>query len=157
MSFRQMRRFKQQLDRDECVRILSEEKRGVLSLLSDDGYPYGVPMNFFYEDGTIFFHGASQGHKLDCIHRRDKACFTVFTKGERPEDDWAYYVKSVICFGRIRILTDPGEILDKCRKLGRKYYPDAESVEEEIKKDGHRVMMLSLCVEHMTGKRVHEK
>ena len=43
--FREMLRVKQQLPREECVRLLKEEKRGVLSVLGDDGYPYGMPLN----------------------------------------------------------------------------------------------------------------
>ena len=39
-----MRRFKQGLTREECVEILKNEPRGVLSLIGDDGYPYGLPM-----------------------------------------------------------------------------------------------------------------
>ena len=40
--FRPMRRFKQQISEEECIRILREEKRGVLSMLGEDGYPYGI-------------------------------------------------------------------------------------------------------------------
>lgn len=43
--FRQMRRVNQQLSNDECVKLLTESKRGVLSLIIEDGYPYGIPMD----------------------------------------------------------------------------------------------------------------
>ena len=43
--FREMMRFKQQLSQEECVNILKEEPRGVLSVLGDDDYPYGIPIN----------------------------------------------------------------------------------------------------------------
>ena len=46
--FRKMRRFKQQLSDEECIAVLRSETRGVLSMLGDDGYPYGVPMNHWY-------------------------------------------------------------------------------------------------------------
>lgn len=53
--FREMRRFKQQISNEECVRILKEEPRGVLSMLGDDGYPYGIPLDHWYdeEDGKL--------------------------------------------------------------------------------------------------------
>lgn len=38
-----MRRFKQQISEAECLRILQEEKRGVLSMHGENGYPYGIP------------------------------------------------------------------------------------------------------------------
>ena len=43
--FRKMRRIKQQITEDECIRILKENPRGVLSMIGDDGYPYGIPLN----------------------------------------------------------------------------------------------------------------
>lgn len=157
MSFRPMRRFRQQLSDEECIAILQEEKRGVLALFGDDGYPYAVPLNFVYDKGKLYFHCAPAGHKIDAIRRSDKVSFCVTNRGEKPDDDWAYFVKSVIVFGRARLLTDRNEIIDKCRLLGLKYYPDAREVEEEIQKDGHRVACIELTAEHMTGKRVHEK
>lgn len=49
---RKMRRENQQLSEEDCIRVLSRERRGVLSVHGDNGYSYGVPMNFLYEDGN---------------------------------------------------------------------------------------------------------
>ena len=59
--FREMRRFKQQISEEECIRILKEEPRGVLSMIGDDGYPYGIPISHFYseEDGKIYANPGS--------------------------------------------------------------------------------------------------
>ena len=46
--FRKMRRFKQQISDDECRKILKEQKRGILSLIGDEGYPYGIPLDHWY-------------------------------------------------------------------------------------------------------------
>ena len=43
--FRPMRRWTQQLYDEDCIAILKNEPRGILSVLGDDGYPYGIPMN----------------------------------------------------------------------------------------------------------------
>ena len=66
--FRKMRRFKQQITDEECRKILAEEGRGVLSLFGEDGYPYGIPMNYFYDEdeNKIYFHCAKEGHKIEC-------------------------------------------------------------------------------------------
>lgn len=72
--FRPMRRFKQALSAEECLEVLKEEKRGTLALAGDEGYPYALPINYFYEEasGRIYFHGAGEGHKIDAIRRCDK-------------------------------------------------------------------------------------
>ncbi|MBO7677619.1 MAG: pyridoxamine 5'-phosphate oxidase family protein, partial [Erysipelotrichaceae bacterium] len=56
-QFRKLLRSRQQLSEEECFEILKQQKRGVLSVNGDDGYPYGMPMNHYYEDGYLYFHG----------------------------------------------------------------------------------------------------
>ncbi len=156
--FREMRRFKQQLSEEECKKILSEERRGVLSVNGDDGYPYTVPINFYYneENGTILFHGAKVGHKIDAIRRNDKVCFTTWDQGYQKED-WSYYVKSVIVFGRAVIVEDSAEVYEEAMKFGAKYMPTQEELETEMEQSFRRAQIILLKVEHMTGKLVHEK
>ena len=72
-----MRRSKQALPEEECLRILACGYRGFLSVIGDGGYPYTVPINFVFEDGKLYFHCAKEGHKLDALRACDKACFTV--------------------------------------------------------------------------------
>ena len=155
---RPMRRFKQELPREDCVRLMQTEKRGVLSVIGDGGYPYGIPLDFYYDaaEDAIYFHCAKVGHKIDAIRACDKVCFTVCEQGVQKED-WSYHVRSVICFGRAELVEDAVRTCEKARQIGLKYYPDAESVEEELHKDVHRVQIVAIHIEHMTGKLVHEK
>ena len=156
--FREMIRKKQQLSQDECVSILTHELRGVLSVLGDDGYPYGIPLNHFYcvEDGKIYFHGAKEGHKIDSIKRNDKASFCVFDKGFRKKSEWALNIKSVVVFGRIRIVDDQEAVLHITRALSYKFTRDEEYIQSEIDRSGTRTMLLCLEPEYMTGKIVKE-
>ena len=154
--FREMRRIRQQTDTAECERILEAAKRGVLYVNGDGGYPYGVPMDFVYADGKIYFHSALAGHKLDAIRADDKVSFCVLSDGVKEPDDWWYHFTSVIVFGRLRVVEDEGARIDAFRKLGMKYFPTAEMVEHDIKKDAARALILELTIEHMTGKRVRE-
>ena len=82
--FPEMRRWKQQLTQQECVEVLKQEPRGVLSLMGEDGYPYGLPISYWYceADGKIYFHGAKSGHKIDAIQRCDNACTTRGSGGK---------------------------------------------------------------------------
>ncbi|MBR6419278.1 MAG: pyridoxamine 5'-phosphate oxidase family protein [Oscillospiraceae bacterium] len=155
--FREMRRFKQQLSEEECAELLRTVPRGVLSVCGDDGYPYGVPMDFVCADGKLYFHCAKEGHKLDAILRNDKVSFCIMDEGYRDAGDWALRIRSVIVFGRMRVLKDAEERITRLRQLGQKYYPDTESVESEIDRDAARAVVLELTPAHITGKRVHEK
>ena len=157
--FRKMRRSNQQVSDEVCRNILRTEKRGVLSVVGDDGYPYGVPINFTYEESenTVYFHGSKTGHKIDGIKNSDKVCFTVMDGGYQEEGDWAWYVTSVIAFGRAELVTDMKVAEDQVRKLGLRYCPYPEAVEEEIRRAMNSVQLIALHIEHMTGKKIHEK
>lgn len=157
--FREMRRKKQEVNKEECVNILKTEKRGVVSVIGDNGYPYGVPINFYYdeENEKVYFHCAKEGHKIDAIKNCSKVCFTTWNNGFKKEGDWAFYVTSVIIMGDAKLITDETVICDKVRKLGLKYYPTKEEVDAEISRDIKRVQLVEISIEHMTGKLVHEK
>lgn len=156
--FREMARKKQQLSQEECIRLLAEEPRGVLSLIGDEGYPYGVPMDHWYnpENGLIYFHSGNSGHKIDAIRNCDKASFCVMDSGYREEGDWALNIKSVIVFGRIQILEDMEQAIDYTRKLSYKYTSDTAYIEEEIRKYSAGLLVFTLTPEHITGKLVKE-
>lgn len=93
--FKKMRRFKQQISKDKCVEILTNEPHGVLSLISDTGYPCGFPITHWYDEktGHIYFHGAKEGHKIDCLKQCDKASFCVMDKGFKKDGEWANVIK----------------------------------------------------------------
>lgn len=157
--FRKMRRHKQQVSEKECLEILKTARRGVLSVIGDDGYPYGIPMDFYYDeaDGRIYFHCAKQGHKIDAIRSCSKVCFTTWNKGFQKDGDWAWNVTSVVVFGHAELPDDRKLTYDKVLQLGLKYYPDPAEAEEEMRMAADRVQLIALTIEHMTGKLVNEK
>ncbi len=153
--FRPMRRIKQQLSQEECEQVLTSERRGVLSVHGEDGYPYGVPMDYLYEQGKIYFHGAKVGHKIDAIKADNRVSFTVFDQGVPVEGKVGPNVRSVIVFGRISLLETTPETLEIARRLGEKYDPSSY-VADELKRTAERIQLLELAIDHMSGKRVNE-
>lgn len=156
--FREMLRKNQQLPEDECIRILITELRGVLSVLGDDDYPYGVPMDHYYcqTDGKIYFHGGKKGHKIDAVKRHDKASFCVYDKGFRRDGEWALNIRSVIVFGRIEFIEDPETVYRISEELSHKFTHDDAYIKEEIARFGRGTCMFALVPEYMTGKIVNE-
>ena len=151
--FREMRRKKQQLTQQETVEILRRGTSGVLALTGDGGYPYAVPLSYVYDEGKIWFHGATSGHKLDAVRQNDKASFCVIDRDQVLPEKLTTCYRSVVAFGRIRVLEDEGEIRRSAQILGDKYDPgQAEAVSREIDREMPRLCMFQLDVEHMTGK-----
>ena len=158
--FRTMRRFKQQISEEECIRILQEEKRGILSMHGEDGYPYGIPMNHWYnpENGKLYFHCAKTGHKLDAIRKNDKVSYCVYDQGFRKDGDWALNIRSVVVFCRARIVDDAEDDLRRRIAVGlcRKFTDDEAFLQKELANALPRAAFLELTPEHMTGKLVNE-
>ncbi len=157
--FREIRRAQRSLNEDICIEMLGAEPRGVLSVIGDDGYPYGMPMDFIFDSKQkkLYFHCALEGHKLDAIKACDKASFCVLGKGWQKEDEWFLHFRSVIVFGKIHIMTDANEKLERLKQLGCKYYPDKEAAAEEAVKSLPRVNILEMDIEHISGKQVKER
>lgn len=154
--FRKMRRYKQQLDESDCIEILKSEPRGVLSMIGDDGYPYGIPLDHWYSDGKLYFHCAKEGHKLDAITTCDKVCYCVYDNGYRKEGEWALNIRSVVVFGKIHIIEDETKKKEICTNLCRKFTDEEKYLQKELETSFPRVCCLELVPEHMTGKLVNE-
>ena len=155
--FREMRRHKQELPQDECIDILINEPRGVLAVRGDDDYPYAFPMDHVYVDGKLYFHGAKEGHKVDSIKKHSKVSYCVMDKGVKNPDSWWYTFRSVIVFGKIRIITHDSEKIDRLTHLGNKFFPTPKDTQEEIDRLLDRTEVFEITIEHMSGKLVREK
>ena len=157
--FREVARKNRALPREACIEILRTELRGVLCVNGDDGFPYGVPINHFYngDDGHLYFHSGRAGHKIDALRRDDRATFCCYDNGIQKPGDWALTIQSVIVFGRIRIVEDHQKALDISRRLSYKFTSDEKYIEDEITRSGPGVLVFELIPEHITGKIVNEK
>lgn len=157
--FRPARRKNREISIEDTKKILSDERRGVLAVNGDEGYPYAIPINYIYDDENqkIYFHGARIGHKVDSIKKCDKVCFTVYGPEVIKDEAWAPYVKSAVVFGRCHIIEDAAEADVRLRQLAMKYYPNEMTVNEEIEASGKAVQMYEIVVEHMSGKEIQER
>ena len=156
--FREIVRKKQAMTREACIELLTQETRGVLAVQGDDGYPYAVPTNHYYdaETGLLLFHSGKSGHKVDAFLRSDKVSYCVTDEGERKEGDWAKTYRSVIVFGRVRYLEDFDEAMDMVRKLSLQFIGDTEHIEYEIEHFGQETLVFAIVPEHISGKIVRE-
>ena len=156
--FREMRRSKQVLAEDEVIAILEKGKSGVLALLGDDDYPYAVPISYVYCDSKIYFHGAKNGHKIDAIRKCFKASFCVIDQDQIIPEEYTTYFRSIIAFGKIRIMQDESEIRKAIMALALKYNQtdNPQGREAAINRDWKPLCMIEFDIEHITGKEAIE-
>lgn len=157
--FRTIRRKNREISTEKAKELLRTSRIGILAVNGDDGYPYAIPINYFYdeENGKICFHGARIGHKADALKKDDRICFTVTGKEEIREEAWAPYVKSAVVFGRCHRMEDGEETARTLKRFAMKYYPDEQAADEEIERSGKAVQMFEIEIEHISGKEVQER
>ena len=152
VPFRLMRRIRQQLSEKETLNILESATSGVLCLLGDEGYPYGVPISHVYHDRHLYFHTALRGHKVDAIRKYPKASFTVITKDDIHPAEFTTYFTSVICFGRVRIIDEPVVKFGASSTFGLRFFNFfVYWLDKEIKKSHQAMHMIDFTIEHITG------
>lgn len=155
--FRDMRRFKQILSEEDCAAVLKRGTSGVLAVFGDEGYPYAVPLSYVYDGSKLYFHCAKIGHKLDAIARNSKVSFCVIDKDQVVPQEYTTYFRSVIVFGKARVLEDETEKRAALEKLAARYSPDQEQGRlQEIDRQIDRVCMVEITVDHLTGKEAIE-
>lgn len=156
--FREMRRKKQQLSQKEIQDILDRGTCGVLAAAGDEGYPYAVPLSYVYDGNHIYFHGARSGHKVDAIRRSDKVSFCVIDQDMVVPEEFTTYFRSVIAFGRIRIVEDADQKRRAAEKLAEKYSPREswDRIEQEISGQWKALCVMEMKIEHISGKEAIE-
>lgn len=152
-----MRRIKQQLTQEECEKILERGRTGVLAVLGDDGYPYTVPINYYYTDGKIYLHCAKSGHKLDAIRSNPKVSFCVVERDDILQEKFTTLFKSAVAFGKAEILADKEEMRSSVTALAEKYCSDfLDEVPAEVERGFDMLCMIKINIEHLTGKQGKE-
>lgn len=155
--FREMRRKKQVLSLEDTIQILNRGTSGVLAVSGDDDYPYAVPLSYVYHNNKLFFHCAKTGHKLDSIARNEKVSFCVIDQDQIVPEEYTTYFRSVIVFGKARILNDETEKRSALEILAERYSPNHEEGRlKEIDAMFQHVCLIELAIEHISGKEAIE-
>jgi len=97
--FHKMRRKVQQLSQEETEAVLLRCSAGVLALTGDKAFPYAVPLSYVYDGAHIYFHSATEGHKIDAIQRNPNASFAVIDQDEVIPEKYTTAYRSVVVFG----------------------------------------------------------
>jgi len=147
-----MRRKDREISKEETMQLLNNCEYGVLSTITQNGEPYGVPLSYCVVDNSIYFHSALEGKMLDCIQNNNIASFCVVGNTEILQNKFSTNYESVIVFG---IIEEANEI-DKqigLEGLINKYSPNF--IPEGIKyidnaKDETKVLKLKII--NLSGK-----
>jgi hypothetical protein len=142
--------------------VLKSAKVGRLGLY-DASSPYVVPVNFAFETGHIYFHSADVGTKIRLMKKNPSVCFEVDQYISTVEAsnvcDYDTAYRSVIAFGKARILEDAEEKVKALRLIVTKYARPNEArkletriVEAHRSSNGSKTVVVDILIQQMTGK-----
>ena len=154
--FREIRRKDRLVSSEMGIDLLKKGVYGVLSVLGDDDYPYGVPVNYAYKDNRIYIHGFLDGHKIDAVRKHPKVCFTVVGGTEVLVEEVATRFISVIAFGKAEVVPPPESAARKeaFKAIMDKFIPDEEErAAKYIKENQDNTNAIVIEIEHMTCKQ----
>lgn len=156
--FREISRNKKQILSEElCLGILKKATSGVLCVLGDEEYPYGVPLSYVIDENKLYFHCAQKGHKIDALKKHNKASFTVIETDQIVPEEYTTYFRSVIVFGKVRFVENEEQKKQALMFLAEKYsaaFISGAAKEIEDKIEG--VCVLEFEIEHVSGKEAIE-
>ena len=154
--FREMRRNKQLLSKDDTIAVMNRGTNGVLACIGDDDYPYAVPISYVYYNNKIYFHCAKVGHKIDAITKNPKVSFSVVDEDNIVSEEYTTYFRSVIAFGKARIV-EGDEWIGGFELLIEKYSGNQPNVEKHNQiTNCKQSLMIAIDIEHITGKEAIE-
>lgn len=150
--FDEMRNHKRQLSQEQTELILQNGEYGTMATFGQNGFPYATPLSYVYLDGHIYFHCATEGHKLRNIENEARVCFTVVSNTEVLPEKFTTKYQSAVVFGRAAVVhgEEKGHAL---LGLVEKYSPGhVDAGKAYIAKDSGKTKIIKITIEHMTGK-----
>jgi len=158
MSSPQIRRADRLMSEESSLATLSGGFVGRLATVSEDGFPYCIPLLYLCIDGEVYVHTTSaKGHLRANIEREPRVCFEVdeqdgvFDYG-RFECDSGIAYRSVCLFGRIRIVDDRSIKQRFCEALLTKYGKPETTRPKGFFPRIDIITVYAIAVERITGK-----
>jgi len=154
----QVRRTDKLIPAEDALAVLAGGFCGRLATVGADGYPYCVPLLYLWLDGEIYVHNtAAQGHLRANVEHEPRVCFEIDEPGEvfdygRFECDSSVAYRSVIVFGRIRVIDDLPAKQRFCEALLAKYGKPESGRPKGFFPRINLITVYAITAERMTGK-----
>jgi len=153
--FKKMRRKDKAMSEDQIIEILNAGEEGMLATVGENGYPYAVPLNYVFHGGSIYFHSARVGHKIDNMIFNPKVSFCVMAGTKILAEEFSTQFRSVVVFGKAQEAVEDEKIeglMALIKRLAKDHVPAGEAY---IKKDHKKTRVFKIDIEHMSGKTAH--
>jgi len=154
----QVRRADKLMPEAAAREALARGFAGRLGTVGADGWPYVVPLLYVWMNGEIWVHNTrAPGHLRDNVEHEPRVCFEIDEAGEvfpygRFECDTTVAYRSVLAFGRIRVVEEREQKQSFCDALMQKYAEPGWTRPKGFYPRLDQITVYAIAIERLTGK-----
>jgi nitroimidazol reductase NimA-like FMN-containing flavoprotein (pyridoxamine 5'-phosphate oxidase superfamily) len=154
----QVRRTDKLMSDERVGELIARGYSGRLATVGPDGWPYVVPLLYVWKAGEIWVHNTrARGHLRANVDHETRVCFEIDEPGEvfaygRYDCDTSIAYRSVVAFGRIRIVDDQSQKEAFFASLMAKYADPEWGRPKNFFPRLNQVTVYVITIERMRGK-----
>ena len=149
----EMRRKDRQMPEEFAWDVADRCEYAFLSMIAEDGSPYGLPLTIAREGHAIYFHSAMEGRKIACLRAHPQVCMAFVGDTRVPPGEFTTLFASAVAFGRAAEVTEEAEKIHALELLCRRHTPDnMDAFDRAVAKSLPRTAVWRIDVEEITGK-----
>lgn len=153
MMERKMVMKKRMMEPERLEQFLGEHRVAALAVNGDEGWPYVVPVHYLYWKGSVYFHSAKMGYKMDAIQRDDRVCLTIIGDNRVVKEQFTATFESAVIEGRAQLVEDDAERLEVLRAMIENWCGEFDAAGQAmIDRTIGRTAVVRIQVEKKTGK-----
>ena len=124
-----MRRSDRAQSRDFALALIDRCTFGVVAISTGEDTPYCLPLSLVRVGGSLYFHCALQGRKLDLLRKNPRVCVTFVGASEpayvEAGNTYTDFFQSAMVTGTAREVVEDREKTEALRALCTKLTPQA--------------------------------
>lgn len=148
-----MRRKDREMDTEFAMSVLERCEFATLAMTLSDGTPYCIPIQPALMNGTVIFHCAPQGLKIDALRANPHICLTAACDVLPIPEDLTTKYASAVAFGVAAEVIDDIEKIAALRALCQRYAAsNMQGFDSAIERSLHRTAVWRIDIDRITGK-----
>ena len=148
-----VRRQDRLLPQARALELLQTAEYGVLSMVDRDRKPYGIPVNFVFDEESIYIHCAPEGRKLDIVECYEDVSFCIVGQVNLLPSRFTTEYESLVLTGCATIITSDEERMHALELLLEKLSPEHKAIGMKYaKKSFYRTDIIRLDFTAFSGK-----
>jgi len=152
-----VRRQDRLMSETRALELLRSSEYGVLSMVTEEGLPYGIPINYVWDGGnSIYIHCAPEGKKLRALAKNSHVTFCIIGNVNLLPGKFTTEYESVVLYGEARTGLTAEERMKALHLLINKLSADFKELGDKYAHQSfHRTEIIRVDFETFSGKCKH--